>query len=407
MIRLIGFGRLSEAIDVAENALKQQLDPREAAEFLYQLSRVRSMQGNWKLSEEAIDRAMTLINGANPETDTLRAGLLERRAFVHFRQGKLHEARLEAESARKSLQSTPAAAAVLADLHNTLGGIAWWEGAREEAVAHVREAVDFYAQAGDDRGRANSLMNLGILLFTTGRWNEAASRFQESDRVRRDCGFLPGRAANLLNLGVLQMSMGDLVHARQSFDESKRLSIEAGEDFDTARAELGLAQVDLHEERLDDACARLDAAMAKQHYLCDDDTIQAEWLKALIECGRGGGDAAVDLASAALSHARKASLPETEIDSCIALGIASARCGRYKEAQDALLEAAKSAERLRDPYRRALALVELCDVCDRASGPAWKTDGRAHAGEAVRLFTDLGVSTGVDRAQTLLRKFQS
>jgi tetratricopeptide (TPR) repeat protein len=392
-------GQLVEAAKMLEGVLGSTSD-HDLFDVVTELVECHLRAGSWADAHRQLDAALTRTSGAQ------LARLRERKAWTFFREGRLDEAQKLAKQLLEANDPT-VGAGTLAGLHNTLGGIAWYQGRSQDAIEHVRQAATLYGRAGDRFGAASTETNLGTLLYTLGRWPEAASHFARSEKIRAEVRGVAGRAVNLLSLGLLEMSMGDHGAARRHLEAAVSFAQRAGERFDLNRARIGLAHLDVLHGRLAAAGKHLDEVLATRECLCDDDIVQASWLKALIEFDRGGVEAGMKLAMDARKLAHDQNLLESEADCCRAIAIAHSRTGDYHQAERLLHESLALADRAGDPYRRALALLELGNVCheaacaDQSGQTQWKSHAQTSVDAAARVFGNLGASYDLKRAETL------
>ncbi len=412
--RLKALGRYVDAEGELERALDQNgnLQTLERVSLLYELADVCSKVGAWQRGQTVIDEALELLGPhAEVQHSDLWIALMERRAWIYFRQTRLRDARATALKLLAKLNNQDSSSAHLASIYNTLGGVAYSEGRAEEGMRAIERSIEHYEKAGDRSGLATARMNFGVLLLTEGKWPEAAEQFAESDRVRRDLPDQTGRSSNLLNLGLLELSLGEHDKARQHLDESLAMSEETGECHVASHAQLGLAYLALIESRVDDADRYVNAAIARDDRMCGDDRVQATWVRALIECERGSTDRAVKLASEARKIAQESSLVDWEADCCRAIGIAHLRSKEYDTAHNFFAESASLAQRASDPYRRALALLEISTLCHEAScsdasaAERWSAQGRTSVDEAAKVFQHLGAKRDLARAESVRANF--
>ena len=385
-------GRLAEGRDtlregsnrVYARLASDEPDPQRVTTYidlLRELADVESRAGALNEAAMHLDEAMLAVMHFGAED--LRHTVAERLAWVRFRQGKLEEALLLADDLAKTLAANPDAdATLLASVYNTLGGVLWNYGKLDIAAAYVRQSLTLYHRIGYLFGKANAHTNLGVLYFTQGKWMEAAESFERSDWLRRETGCIVGRSTNLLNLGMLRISMGDHAQARADLETSVRISSQLGEELDRIRALTALTQLDVIEEKFDEARARIDDIRAK-HFeaLKNDDLAQVECLRALVLAESGDVVESIAIATEARRIARESAVPETEADCARALGVLQLRAGLANEGQTTLRESAELAVKVGDPYRQALALLE--------SGMT---------GEAVNIFAQLGAKHDFERA---------
>lgn len=257
------------------------------------------------------------------------------------------------------------------------------------AIDDVERAITLFARANDRCGMANTKTNLGVLFLTNGEWDKATDALRESEEIRQSIDWTTGRSSNLLNLGWLLALRGERVEARQKLDESLRIASETGED------------------QVTDACRHLDSLLLYRDSISDGEVIQAQWLRALIECSQGSPERGVLLATEARQLARDSRLVDSEVDACRALGVAHARCENFEEAERYLAESADLADRRGDPYRRGLALLELGLLYERAAGrqpsgvERWRGEVQKQVEEAGRLFRRLGARIEIARTEEL------
>jgi tetratricopeptide (TPR) repeat protein len=91
----------------------------------------------------------------------------------------------------------------IANVRNNLGGLEFQdpEGDKVEAARHFQAALELLRGAGDARGIAAALTNLGAIAFEAGRVDEASERYREALRFQRELCDVSGIASSLFNLG--------------------------------------------------------------------------------------------------------------------------------------------------------------------------------------------------------------
>lgn len=383
ILRLKAAGDLDRAAREAEEALRLE-DPAMRIELLRELADIRAKKGQWRAAQEALDKGLALAGTMDEQRDPL----LERRAWIFFREGNFSDARRLCDQLIARLRDSNRVA-LLADLHNTLGGVAWQEGRIDDAMAAIAESISLYDLARNQAGAAHSRLNLGILCFARGDWQRARRYLVQSRRIRAASGSTHGLALVLFNLGLVEMASGKLTLARRYLDESAERSRSAGEEHEALFADMALAQIDLLENRIDDAAARLGTVMRLRQSLDGDALVQALWLQALIESRRGHLEHALELARDARRRARATGIAESDADACRALGTIYRTAGRPDDAKRALEESLAMARKANDPYRRALAELELSQVL--------RDPARSNA--AISVFKRLGAKYDLIRAK--------
>lgn len=395
-------GRLSETRNILEVALNDvskraadiEMPPyRLLAGLLVELADVEVREGLLDHAAAHLDMAqLTLAEFAGIESKTVRHTVVERLAWVRFRQRRLDEALLIADELAREIEEDETGDPVaLANLYNTLGGILWSYGSLDQAAEYVRKSLALYHKIGYLFGKANAHMNLGILYYGQGRWKEAAQSYERSDFIRREIGYVVGRAENLLNLAALRLAMGEHEEARRDFEASLSVSVHLGEEFVAASALIGLAQVAIVQARSEDAEAALVSLTAYDRALTADHRIDMQWLSALLAADRNVDDAIV-LAEEACRTASECGVRDSEADSTRVLGLLHARRGDQPAAEIALQKSIDAARKVGDPYREALALLEL--------GSARHCNATIE--EAARMLERLGAAHDAHRAVSAL-----
>ncbi len=393
-------GVLETAIGSAYDVLKDQdagVHSPGAALFVDLLRELADVKVSEGVPDEAYmhldEAALIAATWDDEEGKRLRYALRDRMAWVRFRQGQLDEALLLAgETARALSEEQTPDPVTLASLYNTVGGVLWQYGKREAAAEYVRKSLGAYHKIGYLLGKANAHTNLGILHYAQGQWRESAASFEKSDFIRRETGCMIGRAGNLHNLGMLRMALGDHDGAKNDLETALRVSRQLGEPLDILRSLLALAHVAILQLRFSDATKLLDV-IATEHAskLLPIDLAQVGWLTALIVAHRQSPAEGIAVACDAVSMARESGAADVEVDCMRVLGILYARDGRYDDAKATLQSSVDLAGKMNDPYRRALALVELGRLPNVG-------ERRALIDEAANHFAELGASFDLDRA---------
>jgi class 3 adenylate cyclase/tetratricopeptide (TPR) repeat protein len=403
-------GRLAEAdrslqqanTSVARYLTEERVTPemlRLRVEILRELGEVKAASGALDHAFRHLEEAtLTLSQWSDAGTESQRAAVLERMAWVRFREGNLNDALLRADEVEKMLAKDPSAdPVVLASLFNTLGGILWQFGKLDSAVDYVRRSLKLYRTIGYLFGKANAHTNLGVLHYAQGLWRDAADNFERSDFIRREIGYMVGRALNLMNLGLLRIAMGEHKQARADLETSLRISRQLGEEFEMIKSLLGLGHLAIIESRFADANAIV-AELKRDHdaTIPADDRAQAEWMRAMVLFASDPDDA-LNVAAYACRIARQSGVPETEADCARVMGTLHLKRGDRESAHASLRSSLALAQKLGDPYREALALLEL-GIATGAEGGS--EEHLRYVEDAIRLFTQVGATYDLRRAVT-------
>jgi predicted ATPase/Tfp pilus assembly protein PilF len=413
-------GQYTEAAQILEEAfqhlLRQSLmvDSNSLLPILVRgLSELADIRVREGASDEAVDHLEAGLEalgeeGAQAQPQLWRS-LIDRLAWVRFRQGKLEQAFSLASSATLGLDSEKRDDPVtLASLYNTLGGVFWQWGNLPEATDYVEHSLTLYQSLGYAWGMAIAYTNLGVLHYVQGMWPQAAEYFEQAYTLRRENGYLPEQALNLNNLGLLRMAMGDHSQAQQDLEASLAISRRLGDDFSIALAEIGLGHLALVQGHFEQAAAHIEVTLDRSDIVGEDQAIQARWLWALIQAERGNLQAGLESGEQALQMAREASLTEVEADCRRVLGVLHARAGDDREAESLLREAVDLYLQVNAPYGEGQALLELGSLYQQLARPGDQTQGEWQAKaltaltSAIERFESLGAAFDLQRAHAFL-----
>lgn len=137
--------------------------------------------------------------------------------------------------------------AVLADVLNGAGNLAFRQGNYDEAVqAHERSLI-LRRTLGDERRLAASLNNLGLVFAATHQLDRARPLFEESLALRQKADDRRGAAVALFNLGLLARELDDLAGSESLLRESYEAFGSLGDVRGVAmvQSSLGWVQIDL------------------------------------------------------------------------------------------------------------------------------------------------------------------
>ena len=375
-----------------------------------------------RVREGALDEAVTHLEaGLNALGDEAARShprlwrlLVERLAWVRFRQGKLEEGFTLASSATLGLASVGRDDPMtLASLCNTLGGIFWKWGNLVEATGYVGRSLELYQSLGYAWGMAVAYTNLGVLHYAQGMWSQAAEHFGRAYALRRENGYLPEQAVSLNNLGLLRMAMGDHDQAQKDLETSLTISQRLGDDYGVVYAQVGLAHLAVTQSRFKEAAAHIEVALGLPDATGEDQAIYARWLWALIQAKEGDLQAGLESAEQALQMARQTGLAEAEADCRRVLGLLRARAGDYLEAEALLRESVDLCLQLKAPYGQGLALLELGHLyqglarADDTARVEWRARALTALNQAAEQLEGLGAAYDLERARAALHQLKA
>lgn len=175
-----------------------------------------------------VQRARTAFESVTERSAENPAAAAEawwRLANLHRLGGRLEEA-LQAANASAALARAHGLIDIEADALNIEGAIHTTRGDFDRAQQLFRRTIDL---AHSPIPRAKALQNLGAIFAEQHQLEEAERYFLASRSEYREAGDARGEAISLLNLGRLQMERGDSVLARETLDAAAHASSETGD----------------------------------------------------------------------------------------------------------------------------------------------------------------------------------
>jgi class 3 adenylate cyclase/tetratricopeptide (TPR) repeat protein len=387
-------------------------------ESLQQMADIRQREGVYDAALSYLEAGLQVLGeeGARKQSYLWRA-LLDRLAWVRFRQGRLDEAfnlaRSAVDNAREDNIIEPVK---LASLYNTLGGVCWQLGDLNQAVAFVENSMSLYKDIGYTWGVAIAHGNLGILFDVQGYWPKAIERYEQAYELHQITGDLQNQASNLDNLGTLYMTMGQHDKAKRDLETGLAIRRRVGDAWGTAQSQVNLASLALTRHIWPEVIEYAGPALE----IADDIgslelQIQARWLLAIAltktknDLGPG-----LKLAEQALEMARANGLSEKETECLFALGLIHGHAKDFTAAGALLRQSVALAQTQDDPYRQGLALLELARLAPGTGTQSNQPDPDisqvqklAELEEAIGLFQTLGATYYLTEAQNLHYQIQS
>ena len=418
-LKFVGqFSEASKMLGEGLTPLEDRIDERGTrlrffVTMLRELADVRQRERAYDAAIAHLEVGLQALGDAGDrEEPALWRSVMDRMAWIRFRQGQLDDALALASAATRGVRLEYAEDPMtLASLFNTIGGIHWQRGDFAAAISYVDRSLQLYKDLGYAWGMAISYINLGILHYTRGNWAKAATSFEQAYVLQRDNGYLPEQALNLHNLGALHIEMGDHERARRDLETSRAISQRLGHDFSIVCAEIGLLKL---------AVVQGDFAAAEQHVETvqnlltaagSEEAIQARWLIALVWTARGDLSKGLECAQQALQMARAAGLSELESECLRVLGVVRVRSGDLTVAEALFYKSIAVCRQRNDVYRHGLALLELGRLYEQLSALGRSKQAGVQALEAYRdaaeLFKRLGASYDFNQAQKAYDRLHS
>ena len=377
--------------------------PSELLNGLWELADVQQREGNYADAANNLEAGIELskdLDSKNRRSHYLT--MLERLAFVRFRQGQLDEALKLAHEAISDLSlEKPNQPVTTAHLLNTLGGITWQLGNISEARGYVEKSLNLYEQLGYIWGIAQAYSNLGVLNAELGNWSKTIENWESSLELRRGTGDVLGQATAQCNIGQLRLMMGDLEGANEQLSRSLKLFQKLGDSWGAGQAYVNLAMLALVEEKIGKAeeFARLanDLANSVEGQLLQ---IQSRGILAQVLEKQGRHSQSINTANEALQLAKTAGLMEAEAESLRIMGTLLTTHSSFVEAETTLKQSVELSNQLNNPYSLGMSLLSLGDLYyTRAlETDQKKADWLAQAVETLAQAKDILESLGAKNA---------
>jgi adenylate cyclase len=417
-------GELSEAGSLLSEVVRQlwelYLEPEARAEgpmlveSLRQLADVRQREGAYDEALGYLEAGLNVVEEADSEQHSKQwLQLVDRMAWIRFRQGQLAEASALAYGATTGLSTENVKEPIrLASLHNTLGGICWQQGELAQAVNHVESSLQLYSSTGYLWGQAVAYGNLGVLYDALGNWPKAVEYYEQAYALQDNIGDRQNQTTSLINLATMHMQLGKHDAAWQNLETGLSVARQLGNNWGTAVCHVNMAEL---------ALIRTDLEIARDHAekalsLADD--IGSSEIRVQARCSLAlslAGDEfemSLKIADQALQLAREAELVAEEANCQRVLGIIAARAGQYDPAESHLRSSVDLSAKQNDPYRQGLALLELGRLYQIAapdgeqaaeSGP---TKATPILKEAAEKFAMLGAEYDLKLVQMVLSRLE-
>ncbi len=369
-LKLIGaYPEASEALRQVTRALEEWQPGSEDADGLAvlldglrELADVEQREGNYQSAASHIEKGIEVLERAGRESqpDLYRA-LLERLAFIRFRQGQLDDALSTALRGIAEISLDNVADPVtVANLFNTLGGISWQLGNVEQALDYVQQSLRLYQNMNYAWGMAQAYSNLGVLNAQLGNWTQTIEYWEKALALRAGTADVLGQATGLSNLGQLRLMMGKMEAAKENLEESLAIFRSLGDDWGTAQVMLNLAQLALAENRFGDARDLVDRGLKLADEVKGQSVqIIARWTLALLQSEDGQPQEALVTASEALKMAKEAGLIEAEAECLRVMGLLLTKQGNHVEAETMLKQSSELSQQMYSPYNQGLSLLGL------------------------------------------------
>lgn len=156
-----------------------------------------------------------------------------------------------------------------ADTLDDIGHVLWLLGRYDEALDRSAAALERRRSLPDRAKVATSLLSIGNIERHRGLFNEAEACYTEALGIYRAAGDQAGLAACLNAVGMLAYQRGDTPAARRSWEDALELVEQMGSSPLQAVLLCHLGEVHLQQGSLAEAQARFTAALSLAHELSD------------------------------------------------------------------------------------------------------------------------------------------
>ncbi|MEC3895802.1 MULTISPECIES: AfsR/SARP family transcriptional regulator [Nocardiopsis] len=267
-------------------------------------------------------------------------------------------------------------------------GIAYYISGRfEESLRLLGEARTILEGLGDGRGVIRALANLGMVYERMGRFADSAAAIKEVLRYAEELRNPKVEALQWGNLAVLQQSLGEYKEALASAERAILISQGEQEGEIRARAKRVMGEAHTCLGNMDSAFQELDEAMElSSHLQLVGNRIYVHNSRGIAHRAAGRFDEAVREHGRALALAETSGDRSGDAEILTDLGVTQVEAARYEEAREGLDRALELAVERGERYIEARASLALGGI----PGP-FVDPGRARdlLAESVRIFEDL------------------
>jgi predicted ATPase len=201
-----------------------------------------------------------------------------------------------------------------------IGQVLYLQGRYEEALGQSAAALEQRRRIGDLRSIAVSLSNVGNIERDRGLLNEAAACYEEALSLRREINDRVGIVNSLHSLAQLEFIRGDTERARSLWLEALSVAEAIGALPMQAQMLIRLGEAALQDAQVSEARQRIDEAIGLCRDLDEKRSItDALALMSLVELEEGHTDKARELGNEALQMARKGGIKEYVGKACLTL----------------------------------------------------------------------------------------
>ena len=233
-----------EEVDQWEKAEAWEEFARRAGDLVGSLDRM----GYWGEIRERLERARAAVVehlGAPPE---LEAGLLNALAIIAAKSAEWDEAIALWQEAADLCQAAGDEKGLAQTLGN-LGAVYVQKGEWDRAIEFYEQALQTMERVGVIHGMAQTYNNLGLVYADKGEWDRAIEFYQQALQMLERVGDIHGMAQTYGNLGIVYRRKGEWGRAIEFYEKSLETKERVGDIHGMAQTynNLGLVYADKEE----------------------------------------------------------------------------------------------------------------------------------------------------------------
>lgn len=265
---------------------------------LHTLGQIAFSRGDFVEAKTNYEEALSLMKGA----DSRQAVLLHDLAVAIHRSGNRDEAYailLESISIRKQLGDQKG----LALGEHQLGNFALSKNDWEEASKHFQQAIELALLSHDELGAAISMHQLGNVRAKQGEFASALPFFREAMMIHKTRKNLRGSAITLRRIGDMFANLDNPEDALESYNDALRAAHEEGDQRSAQALHRRIGEMFVRSGRTADAREQLMAALrGAEEISLKEDAVRAAIALAELEIGENRIDQAQELLRRVKAH---------------------------------------------------------------------------------------------------------
>lgn len=362
---------------------------RYASRLPYILAQHLDRRGHWSQAVEMLRKALEAVHTQQGEAhdDTVSAQLMTDLAAAHVRTGDLGEALAVAERALEAWTACGDERGQ-ADTLIELGRV-YWHARRPTAAAEAyRRAVVIFSRIGHRRGEAVAGYHSGMVLFELGDSETALSQTCEALKIARQLNDPALQGDVLANLGEMYRLIEDYDKALHYFRQAQTLADRHGNPHNIAILASNVGAVQDHTGDHESALASFSTALRLFQALGDrrnEVDVLVHLTRAYARLGDYEGSLArIDRATLL---AEQIGDPLRHARVCLETGRIHQAQGRHSTALDFYRASLRHAKQAEAPLDQAHAHQALSDAHLALKNPS---AARGHRNQALKLYRHLG-----------------